>query len=128
MTVCLHRKGLDAVSELKRQYPEFSKLLEERVSFYNKNTEARIPLDFASELLPAAASAANKVGMEEGSNGSRAPSDEEDPFAESSGLFRKKRSRIRSFPHVLGIDEMDCGAASLAMICRHFGRKVSLFC
>jgi HlyB family type I secretion system ABC transporter len=24
------------------------------------------------------------------------------------------------------IDEMDCGAASLAMICRHFGRKISL--
>ena len=24
------------------------------------------------------------------------------------------------------IDEMDCGAACLGMICRHFGRKVSL--
>ena len=36
------------------------------------------------------------------------------------------RERIRSFPHVWQIDEMDCGAACLAMVCRHFGRAVSL--
>ena len=29
-------------------------------------------------------------------------------------------------PHVWQIDEMDCGAACLAMVCRHFGRAVSL--
>ena len=30
----------------------------------------------------------------------------------------------RRFPHVYQLDEMDCGAACLAMICRHFGRAV----
>ena len=29
-------------------------------------------------------------------------------------------------PFVRQIDETDCGAASLAMVCRHFGRAVSL--
>ena len=40
----------------------------------------------------------------------------------SSGPAR----RIRRFPTVLGVDEMDCGAACLAAVCRHFGRAVSL--
>ncbi|MGZ5021981.1 MAG: peptidase domain-containing ABC transporter, partial [Chthoniobacterales bacterium] len=42
------------------------------------------------------------------------------------GLFRKRPGRIRKLEHVAQIDEMDCGAASLGMICRHSGRKVSL--
>ena len=49
-----------------------------------------------------------------------------DPFADESGCFRKRKARIRKIAHVQQIDEMDCGAASLGMICRHFGRKVSL--
>ena len=37
-----------------------------------------------------------------------------------------KGKRIPKIEHIQQIDEMDCGAASLGMICRHFGRKVSL--
>lgn len=48
------------------------------------------------------------------------------PFASPEGYFVKKAKRIRKFPIVRQIDEMDCGAASLAMVCRHFGRAVSL--
>jgi ATP-binding cassette subfamily B protein len=47
-------------------------------------------------------------------------------FVDEEGHFQKRRSRIRKVPHVQQIDAMDCGAASLAMICRHFGRQVSL--
>ena len=43
----------DAVLELRGRSPEFSKLLEERASQYNKDKEARVPLDFSTELLPA---------------------------------------------------------------------------
>src|SRR6202040_410713 len=50
----------------------------------------------------------------------------EAPFADDEGLFRKGKKRIRRFEHIQQIDEMDCGAASLGMICRHYGRKVSL--
>jgi ATP-binding cassette subfamily B protein len=48
------------------------------------------------------------------------------PFASADGYFIKKAKRIRRFPLVRQIDEMDCGAACLAMVCRYFGRSVSL--
>ena len=51
--------------------------------------------------------------------------DAEEPFAQG-GLFRKRPGRRRRFPFLAQIDLMDCGAASLAMVCRHFGREVSL--
>src|SRR5205085_531723 len=50
----------------------------------------------------------------------------EEPFKDERGLFRKRGRRIRKIDHILQIDEMDCGAACLGMICRYFGRKVSL--
>ena len=34
--------------------------------------------------------------------------------------------RRRRFPHIFQLDEMDCGAACLAMVCRFFGRNVSI--
>src|SRR6202042_1713828 len=40
--------------------------------------------------------------------------------------FASPRARIRRFPHVWQIDEADCGAACVAMVCRYFGRDVSL--
>ncbi|MEO8350415.1 MAG: peptidase domain-containing ABC transporter [Chthoniobacteraceae bacterium] len=108
----------DAVRDLKERFPEFRRLLDERLAQYQANVEARIPLDFGEELLPAETRAHNKTeGAEEL---------DDEPFADERGLFRKRKKRIRRIPHVQQIDEMDCGAASLAMICRHFGREVSL--
>ncbi|MEO5722555.1 MAG: peptidase domain-containing ABC transporter [Chthoniobacterales bacterium] len=114
----------DAVLDLKRQYPEFEKLLQERLAQYEAKTEARVPLDFNTELLPAAAAAHDKLALNGEASPAQAESDE--PFADEEGHFRKKTSRIKRFEHVRQIDEMDCGAASLGMVCRHFGRKVSL--
>ena len=45
------------------------------------------------------------------------------PFASREGFFIKKGKRIRRMTVVRQIDEMDCGAASLAMVCRHFGER-----
>ncbi len=112
----------EAVRELKEEHPEFRRLLEERLAQYSASTEARIPLDFASELLPAEARAHDKTDIDVDWSEDGA----EDPFADEEGLFRKRSERIRRMPHVQQIDEMDCGAASLAMVCRHFGRNVSL--
>jgi len=115
----------EAVRDLKRHFPEFEKLLEERLAQYHANTEARVPLDFTTELLPAEASVQNKVQLDEAQpDQMEARSDE--PFIDEQGYFRKRKGRIRRFEHVAQIDEMDCGAASLGMICRHYGRKVSL--
>jgi ATP-binding cassette subfamily B protein len=43
-----------------------------------------------------------------------------------AGDFSRPARRIRRFPTVWAVDEMDCGAACLAAVCRHFGRSVPL--
>ncbi len=114
-----------AVHVLRRRFPEFDKLLSERLALYQAKTEARIPLDFTTELLPAEARVHDKVKLD----GQRRPAereDKEEPFADERGFFRKQAKRTHKIDYIMQIDEMDCGAASLAMICRHFGRKVSL--
>src|SRR5438445_4252473 len=116
---------LQSVQDLRRRFPEFDKLLSERLALYQAKTEARIPLDFTTELLPAETQVQNKVELD----GQQPPAegeDKEEPFADEKGLFRKRGKRIRKIDHIMQIDEMDCGAASLGMICRYFGRKVSL--
>jgi HlyB family type I secretion system ABC transporter len=114
-----------SVRELRRRFPEFDKLLGERLSLYQAKTEARIPLDFTTELLPAETQVQNKVQLD-GERPSAEGEDKEAPFADEQGLFRKRGKRIRKIDHIMQIDEMDCGAACLGMICRYFGRKVSL--
>src|SRR5204863_3783831 len=42
-----------SVQDLRRRFAEFDKLLSERLALYQAKTEARIPLDFTTELLPA---------------------------------------------------------------------------
>ena len=117
----------EAVQDLKKNFPDFSKLLEERLAQYQLKTEARVPLDFTVEELPAESKAHNKVAVDEPqSRNGKDAADGEDPFADESGLFKKRSGRIRRLEHIRQIDEMDCGAASLGMVCRHFGRKVSL--
>ena len=115
----------NAVRSLKQSYPEFGKLLEERLAQYKAKTEARIPLDFTEDVGPAETLAHNKVALD-GKFAVKEKEDAEAPFADDDGHFRKKKRRIRKFEHITQIDEMDCGAASVAMVCRHFGRAVSL--
>ena len=114
-----------AVLDLRYRFPEFDQLLTERLAIYQAKTEARVPLDFTTEMLPAETQAHNKVALD-GEQPPTPTDDEKDPFVDEQGLFRKREKRIRKIEHIAQIDEMDCGAASLGMICRHFGRKVSL--
>jgi len=109
----------EAVASLRTKFPEFERLLTERLAQYQHTEAARVPLDFAEELLPAEARVADKTAEAE------EPDDEVDePFAQG-GLFRKRPGRSPRFPLIRQIDQMDCGSASLAMVCRHFGREVS---
>ena len=55
----------DAVRDLKRRYPEFGKLMEERLAQYEAKTEARVPLDFTTEMLPAEVAAHDKLGVDQ---------------------------------------------------------------
>ncbi|MGZ7079247.1 MAG: ABC transporter transmembrane domain-containing protein, partial [Thermoanaerobaculia bacterium] len=101
----------DTLLDLRKQFPEFEKLLDERLAQYQREGEARVPLDFAKEMLPADTRVAEKVGADQ---------------TEEDHGFGEKRARIRKFPLIYQIDEMDCGPAALGMICRHFGRNISL--
>ena len=111
-------------------HPEFRKEIEARIGQYDYKLTARVPLDFAQELLPAEVQVYDKVGPAQLSapehSVDEATASSLGPFASAEGHFVKKDKKIRRFPHVFQVDEMDCGAASLAMICRHFGRAVSL--
>ncbi len=53
------------VRELKRKFPEFENLLTERLAQYQAKTEARIPLDFTVENLPAETAVHDKVALDE---------------------------------------------------------------
>ncbi len=110
----------EAVQSLRKKFSEFDHLLAERLAQYRSNEDARIPLDFAEEVLPAETRVADKTADAEEIDDAA-----DEPFAEGD-LFRKRPGRLRRFPYVEQIDQMDCGAASLAMVCRHFGRNVSL--
>src|SRR5262245_10774461 len=119
--------SLDAtvVRALRRRFPEFDKLLAERVALYEAKTAVRIPLDFAAEELSADTQVRDKLELN-GEKPLTESDDEKEPFKDERGLFRKRGKRIPKIDHILQIDEMDCGSACLGMICRHFGRKVSL--
>jgi ATP-binding cassette subfamily B protein len=105
---------------------EFREQLEARIKIYDYRTVARVPLDFAEELLPAEASVQEKVGPRQvEATGEEDDGATEAPFATPDGRFRS-RPRIRRFAFVRQLDAMDCGAAALAMVCNHYGRAVSL--
>jgi ATP-binding cassette subfamily B protein len=114
-------------ARLLEAYPQFRSELEQRIAQYDYKTVARVPLDFADELIPAASTVQETVGPRQvdRSDDDQAE-DDGDPFATAEGHFRKRARRIRRFPFVRQLDEMDCGAAALAMVCRHWGRAVSL--
>jgi ATP-binding cassette subfamily B protein len=119
----------ETFQRLLTDYPDFKQQIEEHIAQYDYKKTAHVPLDFAEELLPAEVAAVEKVGLDQLGERAAAREEAEDtsqgPFA-SDGHFLKRKRRIRRFPHLQQIDEMDCGAASLGMVCRHYGRSVSL--
>jgi CRP-like cAMP-binding protein len=128
----LLRLNASTFNQLLEGYPEFRTQLEERIAQYDYRTVARVPLDFADETLPAELRAHEKVGPQqvEATDGEEEDVDGQEasaaPFATQDGRFVKRARRIRRFPFVRQLDAADCGAAALAMVCRHYGRAVSL--
>jgi ATP-binding cassette subfamily B protein len=96
-----------------------------------RRPDPRVPLDFAGDVevpgpAPAWGPAAGGDGAVPDDGASRNPADAvaTDPAVEPA--FTRPRRRIRRLPVVYGVDEMDCGPAALAVVCRHFGRRVSV--
>ncbi|MDQ3518238.1 MAG: peptidase domain-containing ABC transporter [Gemmatimonadota bacterium] len=119
--------------DLLDEHPEFRAQIESRLPVYAQRHTALFPLDFAQEMLPAEVTVHDKIGpdqvqytMEWSTMEAEAAIAPSAPFATEDGKFAKKARRIRTFNHVRQVDEMDCGAAALGMVCQHFGRKISL--
>ncbi len=117
----INRRTFD---RLMQKYPEFRASIEERVSQYEYQKVARVPLDFADEILPAdlGCSVSQPNQPLEPSARSVEIDTPEDLLEEAA----PRAERIRRMPFVWQIDEADCGAACLAMVTRQFGRDVAL--
>jgi HlyB family type I secretion system ABC transporter len=109
--------------KLYARFPEFKEIVDQRIAQQDYKELARVPLDFAEEILPRQTAPLPQVSPQQVDR--TEPASQLGPFATSEGQF-VKGNRIRRFQHIKQVDEMDCGGASLAMICRHFGRNVSL--
>jgi ATP-binding cassette subfamily B protein len=120
----------ETFNRLVQENPQFKEQIEQRIAQYDFKEIARVPLDFAQEILPAEAAAPKIVSPDQvGPPPKEKPTAKAEalgPFAEEDSKFVKKPKRWFRFPHVFQVDEMDCGAASLAMVCRAYGRRVSL--
>jgi ATP-binding cassette subfamily B protein len=144
VTPCrLLRLTHEMYEDLLRGQPAFHDAIEDRIAQYDFRHTAQIPIDLFQELLPADVGVAEKVGpaqvdrdltqtavgeVFEDETGVPEPpaAVAASPFADEAGRFVKRLHRIRRFPHLWQIDEMDCGATSLAIVCRYFGKAISL--
>jgi ATP-binding cassette subfamily B protein len=105
------------------EYPEFRERIEQRISQYDYETVARVPLDFAEEILPADVAATEALVDRDGPRPELVGAEQTD-FADADA--RPPTRRGRGYPHVYQLDEMDCGAACLAIVARSYGKNVGL--
>jgi ABC-type bacteriocin/lantibiotic exporter with double-glycine peptidase domain/CRP-like cAMP-binding protein len=118
----------DLYAQLAAEFPRFGEGFEQRVAAYDYRRSAHVPPDFAEELLPADAAGPDVLSEEQARAAATA-----DPSWAAGDIeidqfddFVRHRKRIRRFPLILQNDSTEAGATSLAMICRYYGRKVSL--
>jgi HlyB family type I secretion system ABC transporter len=114
----------DLFSELYAEHEAFRTRIDERVAGYEYRRAARVPLDFADEILPAAAEA--DAELVDSLEDLEAPDEAEDAAQLADAVFTRPEHPPRKFPHVYQVDVADCGAAALTIVCHAFGRKVSL--
>ena len=116
----------DAFDRLLATHGGFRTAVAALLSQYRYRTAARVPLDFTDEILPADAGRAGPVGPEQvdAAPAGAVPGPAVDDGAEALEPGGRRR-RIRRLRQVWQVDEADCGAAALVMVCRHFGRRVS---
>jgi len=113
-------------ARLVDEHPKFRQRIEQRISAYDYQRSAHVPLDFADELLPADAAMPEALSAQQTrAAGAAYPQQADIDVEERFDGFVRPSRRIRRFPHVLQVDAADAGAASLAMICRYHGRNVS---
>jgi ABC-type bacteriocin/lantibiotic exporter with double-glycine peptidase domain len=111
----------ETLDHLASALPRFSGMLNDWIVQHDYSHCADAPI--AIDQVTTAATAPLDRGQEQ-LEGEVARDPVDAPFAEGGRFFKvQRRSRVRFIQQV---DEMDCGAACLAMVARAFGRRVSL--
>ena len=110
--VQLLRLGREDFDRLMERSPAFARRVHERIALYEARD--RRPADAPVEETEPVWTAADP-GL--------AVTDFGDERLESAAPPRRRQRR---FPFVRQIDQMDCGAACLSMVCRGFGHNVSM--
>ena len=122
-----------AFRSILHKYPFLNDIVEKRISQYYSGKESnRLPLDFAQIME-------ESQQIDHHSKNDRPFHSTDHPQILDSGQLdftpddsidkkklRKKTKFPRRFPLLRQIDESDCGAAALGMICHFFGLKVTL--
>jgi ATP-binding cassette subfamily B protein len=114
---------------LSQQVPVFGGRLREIAEGRDYRAAARLPLDFAHEILPGGL----KSGLQpsEGVTGELSPDAPDHtsvgaPVRPATPRRRHRLRKRREFPIVHQIDETDCGVACLAMVAKWHGIEVPL--
>ena len=131
----------EALTRLLCDHPEFRRVIEERVSQYNADREARVPLDFTQEMLPREVEAHDKVRLPADARAESGrparPAEEEGEEGEEARMSRNRLPATRGASASGGGGSgasRSCSRSTRwtaarrrsAMVCRHFGRQVSL--
>lgn len=124
--VALLEVSAELFKELEKTYPQVGQRVSEQIALYGTGPARAVPLDFAQELLPATSVQAEVSRVD----GAAAVPPGADEGAENGGGARRRRlltqGRRRHVRHLRQLDEADCGAACVAMLCRYFGRAVPI--
>lgn len=130
---CLFSLDSTDLRQLFARWPQFKRAMEERVASFDYQREANVPLDFSEELLPAQTRTTTEAVAENLDADTAAstlfkttaPARLVARLRKLLGQRSRTKTRYWRFPFIRQVDEADCGVACLAMICRHYGRRVS---
>jgi ABC-type bacteriocin/lantibiotic exporter with double-glycine peptidase domain/CRP-like cAMP-binding protein len=112
---------------LSQEVPVFGRRLREIADGRDYRTTARLPLDFAHEILPGGLSGEVQPLTEVGGDRSADAPDVPSPAVRvPQAASRRRHRKRRQFPIVHQIDERDCGVACLAMVANWYGIQVPL--
>lgn len=120
-----------AFKGMLKEHPILNQIVEKRIAQYNAGKESsRIPLDFA-HLIENVEQGKSQTNNNLFRNTSYPTIfDDKPPSAKiqenANNQKAKKNKRSHRFSFIRQIDEADCGAAALGMVCHYFGRKVTL--
>ncbi len=110
------------IGRLRKRHPAFANALDAVRLQHERADRTTRPTEFDEELLPADADHGQPEVVDFVADEAEAAAPRPDPLER----LRALAARVRPFPHVQQVDAADCGAASLAMVARHHGKRISL--